>query len=350
MLDNVHGWPGANPRAAILNRPTILYLDQNAWIALARGSWDKTAHPAEHAALTVVCEALQAEQIIVPLSFTNIYETLKIDIPERRAHLAHVMVTISGGKVLRGRQRILELMLLGLLSETARSPEPDLSDDWFLSDLWFECVAERDSGHFDGMLSPEVIAATRAHSQEALFTFLVGSDEVVRKEAVRRFTAESEALQARIAARRLLTAGETFALRLRAYAASLLLDELDYILSIGRRCGLAWKTTSDIGATLAKRLIADVPILEAERQLAVRLEDQPRVTTDNDQRDMAAFAAALPLADMLVAERQFVNLSRQARLDRRYGTQLLTSVNDLTPELLSARESGVPPGPGTQVV
>ena len=29
----------------------LLYLDQNAWVALARGAWDKVAFPKEHAAL-----------------------------------------------------------------------------------------------------------------------------------------------------------------------------------------------------------------------------------------------------------------------------------------------------------
>jgi hypothetical protein len=32
----------------------LLYLDQNAWVALARGAWHKTAFPKEHAALATV--------------------------------------------------------------------------------------------------------------------------------------------------------------------------------------------------------------------------------------------------------------------------------------------------------
>jgi hypothetical protein len=65
--------------------PRILYLDQNAWVALARGAWDKLAYPAEHAGLSTVVSAVQAGAVVVPLSFTNLYETLKINDPVRRA-------------------------------------------------------------------------------------------------------------------------------------------------------------------------------------------------------------------------------------------------------------------------
>lgn len=43
---------------------------------------------------------------------------------------------------------------------------------------------------------------------------------------------------------------------------------------------------ADLGAPLAKRLILDVPVLNVERELVVRLEDQNRATNENDLRDM----------------------------------------------------------------
>lgn len=70
----------------------------------------------------------------------------------------------------------------------------------------------------------------------------------------------------------------------------------------------------DIGAKLGKSLVTEVPVMNVERQLAVRLEDQSRGTSENDTRDMAAFITALPLVDIIVAEKQFVNLSPNACL------------------------------------
>lgn len=315
-------------------RPKILYLDQNAWIALARGAWDKTKHPREHAALTVVVEALNAGHIVAPLSFTNQYETMKVNNPVRRAHLAHVQVAISGGKVLRSRRRILEVMLLCRLAKETGVQASMVSGEWFLSDLWFETAAEHASGVFDDVMSPAVLNHIRRHPQDTLFNYLVREDAVVRKEAVRQYSAESQVLLARMSVRRQRVVGESFAMRLRAYSAHLMLDELNYILALGRRHGLMWRDVRDIGPKLGKSLVAEVPVMNVERQLAVRLEDQPRMPTENDLRDMTAFIAALPLADVIVAEKQFVNLSRQAKLDTQYGTCLLTSIHDLTQELL----------------
>jgi hypothetical protein len=282
-----------------------------------------------------VVEALKAGHIVVPLSFTNQYETMKVDIPVRRAHLSHVQVTISGGMVLRARRRILEVMLLRRIAEATDVQTPTVPGDWFLSDLWFETVAEHASGAFDNVISLAVLDHIRQHPQHTLFDYLAREDALVRKESVRRYSAESQALLARMAARCQRVAGESFALRLRAYSAHLMLDEIDNILALGRRHGLPWRDARDIGAKLGKSLVTEVPIMNVERQLAVRLEDQSRVTTENDLRDMAAFITALPLVDIIVAEKQFVNLSRQAKLDTQYGTRLLTSIHDLTHEMLA---------------
>jgi hypothetical protein len=316
-------------------RSTILFLDQNAWIALGRGAWDKAQHPQDHAALKVVCEALNADKIVVPLSFANQYETMKINDPVRRAHLARVQATISGGRVLRARRPILEVMLSRCIAQAADLPVPHISGEWFLSDLWFETVADLSSGAFDELMSPEAIDSVREHPKETLFDFLANTDEVTRREAVRRFSADSKSLLDRMTTRRQNVQGESFALRLRAYSAELMLGEIDNILALARQLGAPWKGISDLGAKFAKSLVADVPIMNVERQLAVRLEDQSRAMTENDLRDMASFVTVLPLVDIVVAEKQFVNLSQQANLDTLYGTRLLTTIQDITPDMLA---------------
>lgn len=125
-----------------MSPPRLLYLDQNAWIALARGAWDKTAYPEQHAVLVRIITAIQAGHVIAPLSFTNIYETAKINDPVRRTHLARVQSSISAGKVFRGRRRLLEETLSAVLTERFQIDRPPLQVDWFLSDLWFEAAAD----------------------------------------------------------------------------------------------------------------------------------------------------------------------------------------------------------------
>jgi hypothetical protein len=271
---------------------------------------------------------------VVPLSFANIYETFKINDPIRRAHLAGVQSAISGGKVIRGRRRILEETLLRHIADRLLLDVPSLPEGWFLSDVWFEAVTDYTHEQYGLEIYERALGLMRQSPAYALFSYLAEADDDMRVKAVRKYTTSSAKLIARLGARRKIVAGETFAQRRRAYSAKLLLDEIDVVLMTAKRLNLPWSSVGDIGVSLAKSLVADVPIMNVERELAVRLEDQKRATNENDLRDMAAFTTALPLADVFVAEKPFVNLARQARLGDKYGTVLLTSVTELTPDML----------------
>ncbi|TGX55817.1 hypothetical protein E5A73_01425 [Sphingomonas gei] len=307
----------------------LLYLDQNAWVALARGAWDKASFPKEHAALSKVVEGVRAQAIAVPLSFANIYETAKINEPARRANMARTQAVISGGRVFRGRRRILGETLAAYLARHHNIARAEPDAQWFLSDLWFEAAADYSPQDYGFDIPQPVLDFLRADPVGALFDYLAFGDEDVRLEAVRRNSASSAALIAGIESRRPVAAGEALALRKRAYGARLILDELDFILATGRQLGLDWQTVRDIGSPLVRSIAVDIPILNVERELVVRLEDQARAITENDLRDMAAFTMVVPFADMVVAEKPFVNLARQARLDKHYGAVLMTSIFDL---------------------
>lgn len=307
----------------------LVYLDQNAWVALAKGSWDKERYTAEHVALTRVIGMVRSGSIAVPLSFANIYETLKINVPHRRANMARAQSVISGGVVFRGRRRILAETLAAYLAKKKAILRPDPVAHWFMSDLWFEAVSDYSPECYGFALSERGLAFIRQDPARALFDYLAFDEEDVRLQAVRRYSAGSADLIARIEARRALVSGQTLSLRKRAYGAKLVVDELDFIFATGRNLGLGWSTVADIGSSLVRGMVLDVPVFDVERELVVRLEDQGRAVSENDLRDMMAFITVLPFADVMVAEKQFVNLARQARLDERYGTTLLTSIHDL---------------------
>lgn len=315
--------------------PRILFLDQNAWIALAQGSWDRAAYPRQHAALTVIAGALEAKRIIVPLSFTNIYETHKINDPIRRGHLARVQATISGGTVFRSRRHIFERLLVRHLSGRLGHELADLPADWFLTPLFFEAASDYSPATFGFEISERALEFIRLNPQAVLFDYLVATDENIRIEAVRRYSAGSADLIKAIEARRQLAAGESFALRRRAYGARLLIDEMDLILAAARQLNPAWTTIGDLGPSLVKSVVNEIPIMNVERELVIRLEDQKRPIDENDLRDMLSFSVALPLADVFVAEKPFVGLARQAGLGEKYETTLLTDVTQLTADLLT---------------
>ncbi|MBI1401033.1 hypothetical protein [Hyphomonas sp.] len=307
----------------------LVYLDQNAWIVLAKGAWDKERYKDEHAALTRIVGMVRTGSIAVPLSFSNIYETSKINDPSRRLNIAQVQSLISGGTVFRGRRRILTETLAGYLAKKLGILQPDPIDHWFLSDLWFEGAGDYSPQNYGFEIAASVIAYIREDPAHALLDYLASADDNVRQETVRRYSASSAELIERIEARRALVSGQPLAIRKRAYGARLIIDEFDFILAIARSLGLKWSMAIDIGSSLVRSIVVDVPVLNTERELVVRLEDQDRAVSENDLRDMMAFITVLPFADVMIAEKQFVNLTRQARLDERYGTILLTSIHDL---------------------
>ncbi len=311
----------------------VLYLDQNAWVDLARGAWDKSAFPKEHAALETVIKGLRSQAIVVPLSYANIYETAKINNLQRRAHLAHIQATISKGRVFRGRRRILTQSLKDWLANHFYVAREETDPDWYLSDLWFEAAVDYSPEQAGFELSLKAIGFISANPAAALLDFLTQNDEPARKEAVQAFSVSSAALIQQIEARRARVAGERLELRQRAYAAMQLIEELDFILSIGQQLGQKWYSVTDIGRSISRRLADEIPVFRAERELAVRLEDQARPIVENDLRDMSAFATVLPMADFVIGEKLFVNLARQGRLDKLYNTTLLTSVFELSNHL-----------------
>jgi hypothetical protein len=324
----------ASARATRTQSGPIVYLDQNAWIALARGAWDKSAHPAEHEALVTLIAGIKQNGLIVPLSFANLYETMKVNIPDRRLNLARVQAVISEGRVFRGRRRILADTLRDYLAarfDLARTPA---ADRWFLSDLWLEAAADYSPELYDFQVSGRVLRYIRDNPVQTLLDYLAFTDDDIRAEAVRRYSAGSADLVAAIERRRAIASGLSFALRKRAYGARMIIDECDFILETGRSLGLPWSDIRDVGSQLVRRFTVDIPLFDVERELVVRLEDQNRPIHENDLRDLSAFTTALPFADVMIAEKPFVNLARQARLDVRYGTAMLTSVFDLKLNML----------------
>lgn len=318
----------------------VLCLDQNAWIALAQGAWDEVAFPQFKRALLRLVAATDEGRVIIPLTFTNIYETAKINDPVRREHLARVQVSLSEGRVVRGRRGLLRATMMRHLRARVGLGDESPAAEWFLSDLWFEAADDYSPETFRFTISDRLLALIRSEPAFALFDYLTGSDEAVRADGVRRYSRASADLIQRLESRRLLTAGASFAMRKRAYGAQLLIDELDFIFQVAGELGLGWSTVADVGQSIAKSLITQIPVLNVERELVVRLEDQDRDMNENDLRDMASFIAVVPVADIFVAENPFVNLARQAKLDRLYDTALLTSVTALTDAMLASGGSG----------
>lgn len=307
----------------------VIYLDQNKWVELARAA--KT--PAEHQDLVSLLENIAAEvsdgRLLFPLTAANLYETYKINNAQRRHDIAYLQAMLSRGYVFRGRHKRLDVEIstvlrnAGGLTPFAREPR------WFLSSIFIEAFADLSDPRLAGLVPEIVSQAIDRNPQPALYDYLMTAPDGERSFAVMRFSDGSEKLRLRIEDRRKLHLNEPISTRRKIYGALLLIDEADLIVSIAQKSRLPWSTISEVGGPTARRLIRDVPTYYIERELALRLEMQNRPIEENDFRDMQAFCAVVPYADLVIGENQFADVCRQARLPEKYGTQISTKIFDL---------------------
>lgn len=309
-----------------VNIMRIVYLDQNQWVKLARAR----KYPSEYAELRElggdIERAVLNGKLCLPLTAANIYETYKINRPERRKDLALVQSTLSQGIVIVGRHKRLASEISSVVRAIYGLPFEDREERWFLSNFFFEAFAELCDDRVRLRLSKNLLESMRADPPSFLFDYLVNSSDEKRRSAVSQWSAGSEELRQRIEHRRQRFQNEPMAMRRRAYSALLMIDELEVILKFADDAGAPWQTVSDIGSSNARRLIREVPAYHVERELTLRIEAQNRSTNENDLRDMATFCATIPYADCVISENLFVNLAIQAGLDRQFGTTVTTDL------------------------
>jgi len=70
-------------------------------------------------------------------------------------------------------------------------------------------------------------------------------------------------------------------------------------------------------------IIEDCPTYFIEREIGVRIEAHTRAMQESDLRDMQSFCTVMAYADIVTAENLFSNLALQAKLYKKYDTQIV---------------------------
>ncbi len=308
----------------------IIYLDQNKWIDLARAVKYPDEKPEMRSVLEWLIEELKAGRILVPLTASNIFETHKINMAERRFDLAHTQATMSAGLVFRGRYKRLEVELIDALRAIYAMPARVCEPTWFLSNVFFEAYLEWGDPRFGDAVSKPVLEYIRANPQAMLFDFLMEDPGGVRRAAVAQFTQGSVELAERIEERRKRDKTESKEMRRNLLNAMLMINEMDHIMACIALAGISDKPAFDIMRDNAHALMDQTPTYYIEREMAVRIEEQHnRPIKENDFRDMQSFCAVVAYADIVVAENMFSSLARQAKLDKKFNTRIITSLLEL---------------------
>jgi hypothetical protein len=321
---------GSLPNSALGSpkRAKVVYLDQNMWIDLAWAVKAPQDHARNREVLELLCEKVEAGEVRLPLTASNLYETHKVTDPEQRALYAYTQATLSRSEVFRGRRRRLEIEIGRVLCGIYDLPWTEPEGDWVFSDIFFESQTELGDTNLP-IISDHALALIRANPSAALFHYLVHLDEATRRQAVAQFEQGCEDLRGDMELRRAQHSQESLSLRRRIYSVLLVLGDQEIMIAIAEKLGLPWRCFAENNGATMRKVISETPTFLIEREMALKLEGQNRAIHVNDMRDMRNFTAVLPYADIVVAEKQFSNLARQAGLTRCFDIQLETKLQSL---------------------
>lgn len=307
-----------------------LFLDQNMWIELARVRSGAVTSGPSYIAYAELHDAVDQDQIIAPLTVAHILETSKRNDHTSRAHVVEVQAKLSKGFVFRSRKARLLVEIRNALHSAFGEPAVQLGPNWVIVPGFMQAFES-----FDTLVSSPAEAATSRLINEHVdpklqyIDYMLHQDDERRRKALASFSAESDALLGRIEERRALMNGSTIDLRWRAYAALLFLDHQGYVSHMLNVIGHTVDEMKQLGAEAIVKFVRNVPTLNVEAELAARLESQTGPLEPNDIRDMQSFCTAIPYAKRLVAEKGFISLARQAKLDACYGASLHARLKDI---------------------
>lgn len=307
----------------------ILYLDQNKWVDLAKANSYPQNNYMHSLALAKIRASVESEKLVIPLSASNIYETQKINDRLRREAIAKVQATLSKGYVFRCGSSRLRQELQVFLRNLHGSTLANSAEKWFLSDFFLDAFAERSALRNQAHLVNFALSLNQMNPVMAVYSYLTDLPDEERKQAVRAYSASSADLKRLIEQRKERLEGQGFSIHRRVYQATLMIDHIEEILMIATNEGFKWRSVSDIGPKILKRLASELPYFSVETELAVKLERSHHALNENDFRDMLSICAVVPYSNFVVMEKAFASLAIQAKLDSKFETKILTSISDL---------------------
>lgn len=308
-----------------------IFLDQNKWIELARVYAGTVKSGPSCVAYEQLVNAVSANRIVCPLTISHVIETAKRHDLVSRTHVVKVQACLSKGHVFRSRKARLLIEMRNALHMAFGEEVVALPKNWVVVPGFMQAFEDYDTL----VASPEAVATTKllnVHLDPAhqYIDYMLHQDDGRRRRmAFTAFEAESRALLGRIEARRTIMQGSTIDLRWRAYAAKLFLDNQGFVAHMLDVIGHTTNQMKSLGGEAIVEFIRNVPTLNVEAELTARLESQTGPLEVNDIRDMLSFCTAVPYAQRMVAEKGFVSLSRQAKLDIQYGIALSTKLEEV---------------------
>lgn len=326
--------------------PPVVYLDLNKWVDLSYAASGRADGARFLETLTIAQHGAKAGLARFPLSSTHYMELARARSGRRRQEVGDLMNQLSRRETIAASY----VLLPGEIDRACR-------DRWGRpTELREVAVFGRGAGHaFSAM--PEVhfhapdeldIDAELRARMEAYFTdemekALVtgpatdypfeGIDPVSQHDDLR----ERHALDERELGEMVRSTGYRGQKFRDAWTERMLTELTPPITEAMLRAGLAPALLTDLGKGGLTAFLHDLPVASAVFEIRWRRHRNPdNRWTANDLNDMHALATAVVHCDIVVTERHAASIMREAGLDTRNGTRILTDLADLGPILAAS--------------
>jgi hypothetical protein len=303
----------------------ILFLDQNKWIDLARVHSGKVISGPLHDTYRYLSASLHNGQIIIPLTVANIIETSKRHDLASRSDVVYTQAEFSKGWVFRSRKSRLLVEIKSALRLAFGYDPISLPLNWVVVPNFIRAFEEYESS----MVAMADYIDKRFGAKQAYLDFMLNQNDQTRREAYSIFSRESDSLLNRIEKRRKDFENHSKEMQRRAYSAHLFSDHQELIVQALTNLGHTLQEMEKLGPDVFVNFLENIPTLNVELKLAISREAQTGSLKANDLGDVGNFYTSVPYANIIVAEKNFVNLAKQTKLDKEYGVKLHTNLEDL---------------------
>lgn len=324
--------------------PKVLALDCNHWIALGRSHYGRAdADAAVKPVLEAIRSATASGRLVVPIHFMNALEAARVERDDRRERLARFMVELSENHCFRPtpfiapaeKRAAVFVVYLGREVDSIRPTVIGYGTDGLIdrpqSAEAKEAFAALASIGFLGAFD-----AMRSSPENTVETIV----RVMRDGDLIKNDRENETRgAAKIQAARDADASLTEKQRARLELSNLWdHNATDAVRDALREAGadpetfLRWLNEDEN----LFRFWEAVPSLRVTLELEIKAgRNAQRKLHVNDVRDVSFYKSAVPYANIVVTENHWASTIRLAKLDRAFGTSVLTKLSDL-PAVLKA--------------
>ena len=311
----------------------FLYLDQNAWIELARVYYK---HPHSRRIQQVyndLIKAVSTGKVIVPLSLVHSIETRKNKNLKQRERLAKFMVTLSRGITIRPYTSIIKAEVKSAIFKRVNREYPDIKNRIFLIGIsgMFGSKATFVPSTPDAKPLPKHIEKQileKIDSQEILFKSFLLETEESKKEEMAGEAFFKDTIKKMEDIRNKENKIKDKDARYRVCLARYFIQEICPIMA---RIGINEKIPKEeLGSKLGsseylQKFLEDIPSLNVLFNLTYKRDRQThRDIKENDFWDIASLAIAIPYCDVFITEKMFASLAKESKLDKTYNTKILT--------------------------